>query len=102
MSSNITMWRTEKMDKLQIPLGAFYPYWIEIWRPEEKFINPNELTLTSCGSTEIHGQVIDAIFHIDKIEFSGTLIKSRMLKGDFLLDRFIVKDGQIRWKDIEI
>ena len=122
MSYNIDTWRTKKLENLQIPLGAFFPVGWEMWHPEKEWMNENELTLTFCGAAEIHGKVIDAIFHIDKVEFygegsgtsmhdifepalkrsAGTLIASCVWEGGDSINKLIVEDGNVNWEDIEI
>ena len=122
MPYNIDNWRTKKLEDLRIPLKSFFQESNEMWWPEIEWMNKRELTLTFVDAAEIHGEVIDDIFHIDKIEFygegsgtsmaetfepalaqsKGKLVASLVWEGGDTINRLIVNDGVVEWEDIEI
>jgi len=121
MSYNIDKWKTKKINNLRIPIQSFFTNSRKDWHPNKEYDENGLLTLTMFES-EIKGKVIDGILEISSIniegEGSGTsidwiiepalkdstgeLIASCIWEGGDSINKLIVKDGVVKWEDIEL
>lgn len=121
MSYNIDTWKLKKLKGLKIPVDSFFTNKRTDWHPKKEYDENGLLTLTMLESS-ITGKVTSGILEVTDIhihgEGSGTsmnciiepalknsegeLIASCVWEGGDLINRLIVKDGNIKWKDIEL
>lgn len=126
MSSNITQWKTKRLENLRIPLDSFYKHHRKDWHPEEEYNRrKNELTL-SIGEASITGKIEQEndieILCVTNIDFcgecSGTgwdwilkfalenslgiLEATRIWDGGRSIDKLYVEDGKITETEIDV
>jgi len=124
MSYNVDTWKTKKLDKLTIPLEAFFRHERKDWHPKRvDNIDKNEVTLECGCGQEITGTLVDGkqllVTKLDMAgEGSGTFInwifepalkESRgqleallVWEGGYSITRLTVKDGVVEQTDVEL
>uniref|UniRef100_A0A6H1ZN20 Uncharacterized protein n=1 Tax=viral metagenome TaxID=1070528 RepID=A0A6H1ZN20_9ZZZZ len=122
MSYNIDRWKVKKLKNLCIPVLSFFTNPRKDWHPEKEYDEEGILTLSFGERAEIKGKVENKILLVSNIEFSGAcsgtsmfwilepalkdstgeLIASCVWEGGDSINRLIVKDGKVTWKDITI
>jgi hypothetical protein len=121
VSYNCDTWKTKSLVNLRIPLSAFYEHPRRDWHPTFVKEADGRERITDFAFT-LAGTVLDEIFSVQEIsiagEGSGTFInwilepalkKSTgelvavcVWEGGDSINRLIVKDGTVTWKDIEL
>lgn len=122
MSYNIDTWKTKKLENLVIPLDSFFVSDRTDWHPEKIFDEDGSICLSLSQGEGVSGKLIDGQIHVESIELrgegsgtemnlivepalktsTGELIVSMIWEGGDSINKIIVKDGDVKWEDIEI
>lgn len=121
MSYNIDTFKTKKLENLKIPITSLYKHERSDWYPERVNYDNGTVTFEMMGS-EITGIIENDIFLCQSIDCSGEgsgttmswilepafkdstgeLIASCVWEGGDSINQLVVKEGDVKWKDIEI
>ena len=122
MSYNCDIFKVEKLKNLRIPMDSFYQHSRSDWHPKRLNYNDGTIGLEVCESSFITGILNNNILDVDSIECSGVgsgsamhlifepalrdstgeLIVSCIWKGGDSVNRLIVKNGDVKWENIDI
>lgn len=123
MSYNIDRWKTKKLDKLSIPLAAFFKHERRDWHPRQvDSIQENTVTLECGCGQEIVGQLVDGQLLVKNFDMAGegsgtffswilepALKESRgqldavlVWEGGDSITRLTVNDGVVEQSDVEL
>jgi len=122
MSYNITAWNEKLVENLMIPIGSFYKSGREDWHFKKIIEDQQHVTLEGMatvisGFLRPDGYLIVSIFKCvgegsgtemnliiePALEDSkGKLIATCVWEGGESINKLIVNDGEIEWKEIDI
>ena len=121
MSYNCDTFKTKVIKDFKFPVQSLYKHARTDWHPERENNDDGTVTFYNLG-TELSGKIEGDIFHCESIdcsgEGSGTVMKwilepafkdstgdltaSCVWEGGDSINRIIVKDGVVKWEDIDI
>lgn len=122
MSYNVTSWKVKKMDRLSIPLSAFFTHQRKDWHPGRVENEDGSLTLEGLEGCFVRGVVDGASIKVKEIECcgegsgtffswilepalkssSGVLEATLVWEGGDTITRLLVRDGTLTNDDLDI
>ena len=122
MSYNIDTFKIKRLENLEIPLSAFFEHRRSDWHPERELDENGKLTLLCGCDQEIVGTVENGILKVESMDMygegSGTFVNwilepalkkskgileaSCVWEGGDRINKLIVNNGNVEWKNIEI
>jgi hypothetical protein len=121
MSYNCDTFKVKKLENLKIPVKSLYKAAREDWHPDRVENDDGTVTFWNCETT-VKGSVKDGILTVQEIDCcgegsgvvmndilepafedsTGELIASCVWEGGDCINHLIVKDGKVKWEEIEI
>lgn len=124
MSYNVETWKTKRLEGFRILLDDLYSHERKDFHPDRPLLREDGKWLINegGGGIEILGSLVDGWFAVEEIsihgEFSGTFLREVMTpvfahsegtlvaiqvwEGGEEITRLSVKDGKVKWQDIEL